>query len=99
MRLSLKLPHAKALASLAESSSPFERVRGASALIREANDLERAVLTLLQREVRVLRANGTTWGEIAERAGLGQAELTRLFNREIETPEPDAAAPAPDPAR
>ena len=71
----LELAHARALATLGNAQTPFDKIRRGRALMNQATTMERVVSDLVRREVSAVRATGATWAEIADRTGVSTGEL------------------------
>ena len=72
---SLELANARALATLGNAQTPFDKIRRGRTLMGQAAAMERAVGELVRREVSAVRATGATWAEIADRTGVSTGEL------------------------
>lgn len=77
MTLSLKVPHAKALAEAA-ALGPFEEIVALSQLKTELEEMDRTVRTRLSRNLHTLLNVGTTWDEIESRTAISKSTLGRL---------------------
>lgn len=95
MIISLKLPHAKALAAI-EEYGPFDLIREALDLAAETATMEKALKNRAADAVKKLRRTGATLQEITERSGIQYDQIQALLTRETPATDADVLARHPE---